>query len=181
MCLHPELHLLGSMAAPTCTRRNAQRRLQLCPRAVSLNGTALLPKGFKEMKTLLASVVAGALLVLICHCGSSSYTPPPNPDGGAGALTLTVNNFDTWCTLTVNGASQASALVAYDVDAGAVVAVKAVANASFTFDYWLGTDGANAGNSGKDPNASTTVTMANVNKTVLACCDNATLRCPTSL
>jgi hypothetical protein len=133
------------------------------------------------MKTLIASVVAGALLVLVCHCGSSSSYTPPNPDGGGGALTLTVNNFDTWCTLTVGGASQTSSLVSYNVDAGAVVGVDAVANATFTFHYWLGTDGANAGNSGKDPNASTTVTMTNVDKTVLACCDNATLHCPNSL
>ena len=132
------------------------------------------------MKTLIASVVAGALLVVVCHCGSSSYTPP-TPDGGSGALTLAVNDYLNWCTLTVSGTSQASGLVNYDVDAGAVVGVTAVANATFTFHYWLGTDGANAGNSEKDPNASTTVTMANVNKTVLACCDNATLHCPSSL
>ena len=132
------------------------------------------------MKTLFNSIVVVALPLLICQCGSS-YGPPPNNDAGSGALTLKVNNFDTWCTLTVGGASQNGGLVTYDVDAGAVVAVQAVANAGFTFDYWLGTDGANAGNSGKDPNAATTVTMGNVNKTVLACCDNAGEHCPTSL
>ena len=98
--------------------------------------------------------------------------PPPPPDGGSG-ITLNVNNFDNWCTVTVNPEMT-------DYAAGTVVSLTAVANPTFHFHYWLGTDGANAGNNGQDPNAMTTVTMTG-SKTVLACCDNATEHCPTSL
>jgi hypothetical protein len=120
------------------------------------------------MKRLLASA---ALLVLLCHCGSSSGGGPNN-DGGSG-FTLTLNDFDNWCTVTVTPSESS-------YTAGTVVALHAVGNPTFTFAYWLGTDGANTGNNGQDPNASTMVTMT-ADKTVLACCNNATLKCPTSL
>jgi hypothetical protein len=127
------------------------------------------------MKRLLAS--AGFLL-LLSHCGSSGGTTPndagSNPDGGSG-FTLNINDFDNWCTVTVGG--NPASLV---FPPGTVVSLDAVAHATFVFHYWLGTDGANSGNNGLDPNASTTVTMTG-DKDVLACCDNATERCPTSL
>jgi hypothetical protein len=126
------------------------------------------------MKRLLIST---GLLVLLCHCGSSSGNPPPTPDGGPppSGFTLNINDFDSWCTVTVGG--NPASLV---FPAGTVVSLDAVANATFHFHYWLGTDGANAGNNGQDPNAMTTVTMT-ANKSVLACCDNTTEHCPTSL
>lgn len=123
------------------------------------------------MKRLLASA---GFLVLLCHCGSSGGGPPPPTDGGSG-FTLTLNDFDNWCTVTVGGNP-----TDFTFAAGTVVSLHAVGKPTFTFAYWLGTDGANTGNSGQDPNASTTVTMT-ANKTVLACCNNATQLCPTSL
>jgi hypothetical protein len=130
------------------------------------------------MKRIFASGVGTALLVLLCHCGSSSSNnnPPPPNDAGSG-IVLTINDFDAWCTLTVSPAPNATATTYTE---GTVVNLHAVGNTGFTFDYWLGTDGANSGNGGKDPSAGTTVTMT-ASKTVLACCDNATERCPTSL
>jgi Divergent InlB B-repeat domain len=89
-----------------------------------------------------------------------------------------VNNFDEWCTLTVNGETQTAASGTYTFDAGTVVPLTAVGNPTFTFNFWTGTDGAN-NSSGHDPNASTTVTMT-ASKQVLACCDNATERCVSS-
>jgi hypothetical protein len=124
-------------------------------------------KGFRPMTKLFASA---GLLVLLCHCGSSGGTT----DGGSG-FTLSINNFDNWCTVSVGG-NPASLVFA----PGTVVSLDAVANASFQFAYWLGTDGANAGNNGQDPSAMTTATMTE-SKTVLACCNNATEHCPTSL
>ncbi len=128
------------------------------------------------MKRILIST---GLLLLLCHCGSSSSggPPPPTPDGGPppSGFTLTINDFDDWCTVTVGG--NPASLV---FPAGTVVSLDATAHPTFTFHYWLGTDGANAGNNGQDPNAMTTATM-NESKTVLACCDNATEKCPTSL
>jgi hypothetical protein len=122
------------------------------------------------MKKLLASA---GLLVLLCHCGSSGGTTPP-ADGGSG-FSLTVNNFDNWCTVTIAGNP-----TDFTFAPGTVLSLHAVGMPTFTFAYWLGTDGANSGNNGQDPNATTTVTM-NANKTVLACCNNATEFCPTSL
>jgi hypothetical protein len=122
------------------------------------------------MKRLL---VSAGLLVLVCHCGSSGSGTPP-ADGGSG-FALTINNFDNWCTVSVGGNP-----TSFTFAPGTVVSLHAVGMPTFTFDYWLGTDGANAGNNGLDHNASTTVTMS-ADKTVLACCDNATERCPTSL
>jgi hypothetical protein len=132
------------------------------------------------MKRLLILAVAAVASVTLSQCGSSStYTPPPQQDSGPGSIVLSVNNFDVWCTLTVNGETQTAQSGSYTFDAGTVVPLTAVGNPSFTFNFWTGTDGANASNGGHDPNASTTVTMT-ASKQVLACCDNASERCVSS-
>jgi hypothetical protein len=100
------------------------------------------------------------------------------PDAGSG-LVLSVNDFDDWCTVSVNGAPL-SLSGSYTFDAGTVVSLAATANTDFVWAYWLGTDGANAGNNGQDPHMMTTVTMT-ANMQVLACCNNAVEKCPTSL
>jgi hypothetical protein len=127
------------------------------------------------MKRLLAST---AVLLLLCFCGSSSSgggTPPPVEDAGTGSgLTLSVNNFDNWCVVNVNGSPN---LGQYTFDAGTIVNLAATAAAGFEWGYWTSTDGANAGNGGHDPNMDTTVTMTS-DKSVLACCPSATLKCP---
>ena len=155
--------------------------LQPSPRAVSVTGRFFPPKGFKQMNRLLASAAGASLLLVVCHCGSSTYGGTPLNDAGPGSgITLTVDNFDVWCTLTVNGVAQSAAQVQYPFDAGTVVPLDAVANTGFTFAYWLGTDGANSGNGGEDPHAATAVTMT-TSKTVLACCNAPTEPCPSSL
>jgi hypothetical protein len=91
---------------------------------------------------------------------------------------LTVDNFDVWCNVTINGAPLSAAGVYSNLAAGAVIDLNATARTGFTWAYWKGTDGANAGNSEQDPNMSTTVTMT-ASKDVLACCNNPpTQVCP---
>ena len=128
------------------------------------------------MKALL---VSAAFLLLACSCGSSGGGP--TKDAGPGTPTLNVNNFDAWCTVQVNSVALNST-ASYNFTPGTVVHLSATANAGFTWGYWLGTDGANAGNGNKDPNMVTTVTTtSSANQTVLACCPSATLKCPNSL
>jgi hypothetical protein len=97
---------------------------------------------------------------------------------GSG-FTLSVDNFDGWCTVTVNAVAQVPLVETYTFDAGTVVSLDATANVNFVWAYWTGTDGADAGNGGHDPSMETAVTMDS-NKSVLACCDNvgAGLTCP---
>ncbi len=121
------------------------------------------------MKQLLVSAVAAVVVFLGCSSGGTSAT----------GYVLNVNNFDSWCTVSVDGAPL-NASASYTFDAGTVVDLDATANAGFVWAYWLNTDGA-AANGGKDPEMSTTVTMTS-NKDVLACCDNLPSQpCPSSL
>ena len=80
--------------------------------------------------------------------------------------TLTVNNVDAWCTVTINGGVPSSAAQTVTSFArGAVVTLHGdPINSTFVWGYWNGTD---AG--GTDHNANAAVTM-NGDKTVLACC-----------
>ncbi len=125
------------------------------------------------MKNLL---VSAAFLLLACNCGSSS-SGGGTPDSGPGAPTLTVTSFDGWCTVEVNSAPLSSTGT-YNFTPGTVVNLSATANAGFMWGYWRGTDGANAGNAGKDPNMVTTVTTVDADQSVVACCPSATLKCP---
>jgi hypothetical protein len=115
----------------------------------------------------------------VVDAGCPGCAPDAGPADAGSGLVLSVDNFDAWCTVTVNGAPLTLAGT-YTFDAGTVVNLDAVANTGFVFAYWLGTDGANSGNGEEDPNRTTTVTM-DANMNVLACCNNPGegLLCPT--
>jgi hypothetical protein len=114
----------------------------------------------------------------LCVPAGPIFDAGPTQDAGTG-LVLSVNNFDAWCSVTVNS-EPLSLSGTYTFDAGTAVNLDAATTTGFVWDYWLGTDGANAGNGGHDPHMATTVTM-DANKNVLACCDNSVEKCPTSL
>jgi hypothetical protein len=89
--------------------------------------------------------------------------PPGTPDAAVTEMvTLTLNNFDFWCTVTADGAA-APATKMYAK--GTVVHLNGgPVGDSFVWGYWSGTDGGN-----HDTSMMTTVTMS-ADKTVLACC-----------
>jgi hypothetical protein len=137
-----------------------------------------------------------SLMILVAACGSSSTstgpdakvgtpdaptgatpdapaggTPDANPaaDGPAGGtqFTLTIDNFDNWCSITQDGqAYSASKKYAKDT----VVVLHAAPIGGFIWGYWTGTDGDTT--SDHDTNQMTMVTMTG-NKDVLACCPAA--------
>jgi Divergent InlB B-repeat domain len=117
----------------------------------------------------------------LCVPAGPIFDAGPTNDAGPGGFAgfvLNVNNYLDWCSVQVNSAPPIDVSGTYTFDAGTVVTLHATGLTGFTFDYWLGTDGVDAG--GLDQNASTTITMdSDVN--VLACCDNVTEKCPTSL
>jgi hypothetical protein len=125
------------------------------------------------MKSVFSCAGAVALLVLVCHCGSSSgggAGGPPGDDAGTGStFTLGITNIQDWCAITVDG-SPLNATASYTFDAGTVVDLTAVGSppGTFTFAYWTDTD--------NNSDASTTVTM-NANKSVSACCENLNQQC----
>lgn len=105
-------------------------------------------------------------------CSSDSTTaaidaPSSTPDAVAGPdapemVTLTLNNFDAWCTVTEEGVAAPPTMM---FPVGTVVHLNAgPVSDAFVWGYWTGTDGG-----AKDTKMSTTVTMS-ANKTVLACC-----------
>lgn len=143
----------------SCTRNLATGR---CPSEYVLSA-----QGLKKMKRLIALF---AVLVLASHCGStSSGGAGPQDSGPTSGFNLVIDNFEVWCVVTVNGAPL-SASATYNFDAGTVVNLHADGAPTFTFDFWTNTN--------NNSDNTTTVTMTS-DKNVLACCDNATERCPT--
>jgi hypothetical protein len=117
----------------------------------------------------------------LCVPAGPIFDAGPTNDAGPVAspgFVLTVDNYLDWCSVQVNSESPIDVSATYTFDAGTVVALHATGLVGFTFDYWLGTDGVDAG--GLDQESTTTITMDSA-MTVLACCDNVTERCPTSL
>jgi hypothetical protein len=131
------------------------------------------------MKRFLASAV---FLVLACHCGSSSggggggdvVNDAGTPTGDA----VTVNNYLSWCVVTVDGTPMTAETQTFNVDAGTVVSLDAHAAAGFMWGYWVGTAGASAGNGNHDPSMATSVTVTSASASVRACCPSSTLTCP---
>ncbi len=106
-------------------------------------------------------------LVLILALGCGSAKP------ASGGDTLTINNYLSWCNVTVNGGSGSSApsQMLTETD-GAKITVTATPLATFVWGYWQGTDGDAGGAShdqGTGTDHTTTITMSG-NKTIDACC-----------
>jgi List-Bact-rpt repeat protein len=99
------------------------------------------------------------------------------PDTGPPSeFSLRLLNYITWCTVQVNGAPVADMTSQTLTFApGTQVQLNATPDATFMWGYWRGTDG-DVGAPGFDPNMATMVTM-NANKTVQACCPDATGVC----
>jgi hypothetical protein len=124
-------------------------------------------------------------LAIAAACNSSSSSSPdapgmtgsntgsgsgsdPGTGSGSGAITLTIENYLSWCTVTENGGPLVGAMT---FPAGTVVHLGAVPESSlFIWGYWVGTDGDTG--SAHDTNMMTTVTMT-ASKTVQACCPDA--------
>ncbi|HZS42382.1 MAG TPA: hypothetical protein VFF06_36380 [Polyangia bacterium] len=92
-------------------------------------------------------------------------------DGSSGA-TLKLENYATWCTVSVNSApattANTSGVQSYTFSPGTVVNLNSVAaSGTFVWGYWVGTAG-DVG-AGHDKSMSTTVTMSG-DKVVQACC-----------
>ena len=96
---------------------------------------------------------------LAIACGSS--TTNTDAPGGGSNVTLTINNFDDWCTITEQGAASTATK---SFASGTVVSLMATPNSGFVWGYWTGTDVA-----GNNTSMSAMVTLT-ADKTVLACC-----------
>src|SRR6185312_6304970 len=84
------------------------------------------------------------LVVLLAACTSSSSTSK-TPDAGSGsgsgsgAITLTIENYLSWCSVTENGGPLAATMT---FPQGTVVNLAAMpASSFFIWGYWVGTDG----------------------------------------
>jgi hypothetical protein len=86
-----------------------------------------------------------------------------------GGVTLTVQNYLSWCTVAVNGGgSSTAATQTLTVQPGTVVNVSGdLSSPTFVWGYWVGTAGDTA--AAHDTAKMTTVTV-NANKTIQACC-----------
>jgi hypothetical protein len=107
-----------------------------------------------------------ALALAIVHtaaCGSSS--PSAVDAGGGSDVTLSINNYLAWCTVTEQSEAY---MMSMEFPTGTVVNLDAMPVAdSFVWGYWTGTDGDTT--TAHDTSMSTTVTMTG-NKMVQACC-----------
>jgi hypothetical protein len=158
--------------------------------------TKVLIHWFEATGTMAA--LAGAVA-----CSSSptspSYTAPTGstdgaaPDAGGGESTLTVMNFLSWCSVSVNGGTAStSATVTASVPTGATATI-AVMPASSAFeigaDPWFGVSendgGAAAGvdmGSGTSETSTATVFVSG-DQCVSVCCElpnNSPMPCPTT-
>jgi Divergent InlB B-repeat domain len=140
-------------------------------------------RGFK-MKQLFSLHAGSGRLVLValcallmCRCASTTLTSltdgglpdggstaDAGPDAGEVAVILTIDNYQGWCTVSVEGDAGYRPMAAFVV--GTVVQLDASPLPGYVWGYWTGTDG--DGGSG-DRNMATTVTM-NTSKQVVACC-----------
>ncbi len=95
------------------------------------------------------------LLLVVAGCSSSCSSDGSAGTDGGTTFTLTINNFDSWCTVTEEGAAFS---LSRSFAPGTVVHLNAApASGLFVWGYWTGTDaGADAG--AHDTSQSTTVT-----------------------
>lgn len=99
-------------------------------------------------------------------------------DGASGTVTLTINNYLNWCTVSVNGGTTTTMdPISVPVAPNTVVNLHAdTAGSSFVWGYWLGVDG----DGGHDTNMNATATVTK-NMTIQACCPTTaapTTPCP---
>ncbi len=145
-------------------------------------------------------LLLGALLLIGCNNNSPAPVPDlsmaasgdmamaPAPDmataagdmamasgdmASGGMVTLTLENYLSWCTVSVNGgAGSTVATQTLQFPSGTVVNLSGdKASNVFVWGYWFGTDG--DVNAGHDKSMATTVTMSG-DKKVQACCPFAT-------
>jgi hypothetical protein len=147
------------------------------------------------MRALLLSTVAIAVSACGLGYGSSGYGAPPS-DAAPAAGTLTVKNFQSWCSVQINGgAASTNATVTASVAPGSMaMIVAAPTNGSFEIgpNPWFGVDpGGDAAAPGTDvgsgPNETSTVgvtiNQAGAAQCVSVCCQepgNAPIACPTT-
>jgi hypothetical protein len=83
-------------------------------------------------------------------------------------VTLTLQNYLAWCSVTVNGGGPSTANQTLHFAPGTVVNLHAdKASAAFVWGYWYGTAGDTT--AAHDKSMDTTVVMSG-NKTIQACC-----------
>lgn len=145
-------------------------------------------------------IVAGAVVAAGAVACSSSTSGPnygsttsPSGEAGTGESMLTVLNFLSWCSVTINGgAASTGATVTMAVPTGSTATIVATpASASFEIgaDPWFGVSendgGAAAGTdmgSGATETSTATVVVSK-NQCVSVCCqlpNNAPMPCPTT-
>ena len=146
----------------------------------------------------------GSFLALICAC-SDSNSPPDGgtdaagtdasndvtqgsdapadvtqgdaSDGGSGLYTLTINDYLSWCNVSVNGGQATATPTPMQFAPDASVALHGdTAGSTFYWGYW---QAPTLGDGGKDTNKDVTLTMTG-DVTILACCpvNNTPLSCP---
>ena len=83
--------------------------------------------------------------------------------------TLTVNDYFSWCNVSINGGTPTStATTQTAVDDASVVSLHAEPLAGFIWGYWTGTDNVDLATN-KDTTQTTTVTMY-ADRSVFVCC-----------
>jgi ABC-type Fe3+-hydroxamate transport system substrate-binding protein len=116
-----------------------------------------------------------AILVLLVGCGSSNSTPSSTSTStstgtsAAAGVTLKLEDYLSWCSVSVNGAvASTSETQTVTVLQGTAVELSANAASSvFVWGYWVGTDGDTGAS--HDTSQAATVTM-DKSKVVQACC-----------
>jgi hypothetical protein len=143
------------------------------------------------------AVIAG-LAVSCSGSGSTGYgSPTVGSSGGAGGcsgttpVSLTVENFLSWCSVSVAGAAASSAATQTMCVAAGAVDLSATANATFVLgttpwhdtagDTGSGDPGTVTG-SGQAAQSATTVSVSGASGCVWVCCPgaNGTPACPTT-
>ena len=153
-----------------------------CPKSCS----KLLATEFRGCKRACAKGKAGRACKVACKavkraatatCRAAASPTPPDCGGTTtsttiatgSTATLTLEDYLSWCSVSVNGgAASRAASQTLTFPMNSVVSLRAdKANSTFVFGYWVGT----AGDTGPshDTAMATTVTMDG-NKTVQACC-----------
>jgi len=116
-----------------------------------------------------------AAMVLLVGCGSSTSAPNYNSTSTstntstAGGVTLKLENYLSWCSVSVNGAAASTdATQTLNVPQGTVVPLSAnPASNVFVWGYWVGTDGDTGAS--RDTGQEAAATM-DKDKVVQACC-----------
>jgi hypothetical protein len=149
-------------------------------------------------RILNATSVVGLMVVAACSAapGTNYGAPTPEPVTGNAAHTLSVMNFLSWCSVSINGrAASTGATVTASVTPGSVATIIATpASGAFQIgaDPWFGVDqnagaaasGTDNGNgTGETSQATVTIAAAGAAQCVAVCCQepgNSPEPCPTT-